>query len=219
MPVYAGLSIFRKPEIITVDYFFDKDPNVLTIMHILRETNYGVVEHSIGVAEIVYSIILNMGYNDMNRFAYWFYLAGLGHDIGKSTWPPELHYKFPLSDDDWAINYQHPVRSRSIITDLCPEMPGFLLQSIEQHHEKPGGKGTPNGVQEMDWTVHVLAVADQFNAMTSVRPYRHEPYPPQLAISEISRWGALPSVVAALVKTVKATPFTVEAVFSKAIGK
>jgi len=203
-----------------VDYkFLVKDRNSKSIMSILQKTNYGVSEHSIRVAEIVYGIVLNMGYNDKTKFAYWFYLAGLGHDIGKSTWPPELHYKFPLTNDDWVVNHQHPIISRAMISDLCPDMPLFLLYAIEQHHEKPGGRGTPNRIQEMDWTAHVLAVADQFEAMTSVRPYRQDPYPPQLAIREIQRWGAMPSVVAALVKTVKTMPLTGEAEVGKAIGK
>ncbi|MBW2545109.1 MAG: phosphohydrolase, partial [Deltaproteobacteria bacterium] len=78
---------------------------------------------------------------------------------------------------------------------------------IHQHHESFDGKGYPQGLKgdEIDLGARILAVADSFEAMTSVRSY-HPAMSLEGAVDEIRKHaGTLfdPEVVEAFLSTVK----------------
>jgi len=95
------------------------------------------------------------------------------HDVGKIGIPDSILQKVtPLSEDEWAVMKQHPQIGLSIVAPI-----GFgqhTLDVIGSHHERWDGKGYPHGLSGPDipLVARVFAVADTFDAMTRIRPYR-----------------------------------------------
>lgn len=100
-------------------------------------------------------------------------LGALLHDIGKIGVPDEILLKpGPLTAGEYAILQQHPVLGARILGKVP-----FLARHIPivaLHHERPDGKGYPNGLNglETPLVVRIVHVADAFDAMTSARAYR-----------------------------------------------
>jgi putative nucleotidyltransferase with HDIG domain len=95
------------------------------------------------------------------------------HDIGKIGMPDSVLLKDgPLTDEEWAIMKDHPVKGAEILT----RYPDFArgVDIIRHHHERWDGRGYPDGIRghAIPFGARVIAVADSFDAMTSDRPYR-----------------------------------------------
>lgn len=93
--------------------------------------------------------------------------AGRLHDIGKVGVGEEVLDKIgKLSDEDWSIIRQHPARGAEILSGL--KYLEKIVPWVRGHHERPDGKGYPDGLTLDDIPVEaaVIAVADAFDAMT-----------------------------------------------------
>jgi HD-GYP domain-containing protein (c-di-GMP phosphodiesterase class II) len=113
--------------------------------------------------------------------------AALLHDIGKIGILDEvLNKPGKLDDIEKELIKTHPQLSRTIVghvPSLTPCIPAIL-----HHHERWDGYGYPNGLKEnaIPLEARILAIADSFDAMTSLRPYR-APLSAKEAIDEIKR--------------------------------
>jgi diguanylate cyclase (GGDEF)-like protein/putative nucleotidyltransferase with HDIG domain len=99
-------------------------------------------------------------------------LAGLLHDIGKVGVSDRLRTKRgPLDADEWRSIRTHPESGARLLAH--PELEDLRVWVLA-HHERPDGKGYPNGLSGDDIPIEasILAVADAYEAMTSERPYR-----------------------------------------------
>ena len=109
-------------------------------------------------------------------------LGGLLHDLGKITVPNEVLTKSGhLSDDEWLVMQGHPEAGRQRIKKMLPGEP--LLATIAlQHHERIDGSGYPNHLQgeQIHRYARIVAIADVYDALTSVRPYKRA-YTPSVA--------------------------------------
>ncbi|MGB9886518.1 MAG: PAS domain S-box protein [Moorellales bacterium] len=95
------------------------------------------------------------------------------HDIGKIGIPDTVLLKpGPLTDEEWAIMRQHPVKGYRIAL-ATPEL-APVADLILKHHERWDGSGYPLGLkgEEIPIECRILAVVDAFDVMTSDRPYR-----------------------------------------------
>jgi len=97
------------------------------------------------------------------------------HDIGKIGIPDRILLKAgALDPDEWRIMRWHPV----IGADIIGEHQSELLQQARlialTHHEKWDGSGYPHGITGADIPLigRIVAIADVFDALTSVRPYK-----------------------------------------------
>src|SRR6267378_3401849 len=141
-----------------VHFLEEKDP--YTRGHSVRVANY-----SLGIAR---QLQLDQEVID---------LIALGaelHDIGKiGVSEAVLHKAGKLSDTEYRHIMEHPVIGARILEPLMRDAPGALA-IVRSHHERLDGKGFPDGLRgdAIPFEVRVVTVADSFDAMTSVRPYR-----------------------------------------------
>lgn len=104
------------------------------------------------------------------------------HDIGKIGIPDNILLKpTKLTESEKIIMESHSLKGREMIDDL---LENFGLESFEYmnmlrnitkfHHEKIDGSGYPSGIKgdEIPLEARIVAVADVFDALTSVRPYK-----------------------------------------------
>ncbi|MCX2726793.1 HD-GYP domain-containing protein [Thermomicrobium sp. 4228-Ro] len=128
-------------------------------------------EHSVRVARLAASIAQELGLPpERERILYQ---AGILHDIGKIGIPDAILQKpGRLTAEEFALVREHPVRSWEIARQIRSFAP--MLPAIRWHHERLDGSGHPDGLrgEEIPLDARILAVADVFDALTSVRPYR-----------------------------------------------
>ena len=99
--------------------------------------------------------------------------AGLLHDIGKIGVPEAILKKpGPLSPEEWEIMRAHPVIGAQIVAPF--EFFADAARVIRHHHERWDGSGYPDGLarETIPLEARIVAVADVFDALTSVRSYR-----------------------------------------------
>jgi len=104
------------------------------------------------------------------------------HDIGKVGIPDNILLKEgPLSPTEREIMKTHSHKGKEMIDELLEnfELVNFehvdILKNIaEFHHEAMNGTGYPNGIRgkEIPLEARIVAVADVFDALTSVRSYK-----------------------------------------------
>ena len=101
-----------------------------------------------------------------------YYNIALMHDIGKVGIPDDvLNKPGKLTDEEFQLIKSHTVRGYEALKNISI-MPELAI-GAGAHHERPDGKGYPNGLKGDEIRVaQIIAVADAFDAMYSNRPYR-----------------------------------------------
>ena len=135
-----------------------KDP--YTHGHSLRVSSYSVaIARSIGLSG---DAIREIG------------IGGHVHDIGKiGVREAILNKPAPLTDEEYDHIMTHPTVGWRILSPLLGDVP-MALNIVRWHHERYDGSGVPDGLvgDAIPIEARIVAVADTFDAMTSVRPYR-----------------------------------------------
>ena len=133
--------------------------------------------------------------------------AGILHDIGKLGITENiLTRRGALSTEEWKTVREHPRIGANILKEIpfLDKAKGLVLH----HHERFDGSGYPDRLKGDDIPIgaRLLAVADAYEAMTSLRPYREGVLTQEEAIDELERNKGTqfdPEVVVAFVNTVK----------------
>jgi putative two-component system response regulator len=97
------------------------------------------------------------------------------HDVGKIGIPDRILQKpGPLDPDEWKIMQSHATIGAEIIGQHDSGMLGLARNIALSHHEKWDGSGYPHGLagEQIPLEGRICAVADVFDALTSVRPYK-----------------------------------------------
>lgn len=100
--------------------------------------------------------------------------GALLHDLGKLMVPTEiLNKKGKPTASEWQVLQGHPDAGMRLIEPLR-EFLGEWVHAIGGHHEKWNGTGYPRGLAGTDIprAAAIVAVADSFEVMTSVRSYK-----------------------------------------------
>jgi len=103
------------------------------------------------------------------------YLAAPLHDVGKVAVPDGiLLKKGALTADEFAVVRTHSVVGHRILDGSSSELIQLAAEIAEAHHEKWDGTGYPHGLagRAIPLSARIVAVADVFDALTTVRPYK-----------------------------------------------
>ena len=126
--------------------------------------------------------------------------AALVHDVGKIGVPDTiLTLPSRLSDEQYEQVKRHAALGAQIASEI---LDAEQVQWIRWHHERPDGRGYPDGLTdaELPEGAKLLALADAWEAMTSSRAYNVAKSVPE-AIDECVRLGGVqfaPEAVQAL---------------------
>lgn len=103
------------------------------------------------------------------------YHASPMHDVGKIGIPDHILLKQgKLDDEEWAIMRRHPEIGADIIGQHSDELLQTAWMIALCHHEKWDGSGYPAGLkgEQIPLMARIAALADVFDALTTVRPYK-----------------------------------------------
>ena len=127
--------------------------------------------HSSRVAE--YSRRLAEMNNKSQKECDEIYYSALLHDVGKIGVPLEIINKIgKLTDEEYAEIKKHPVFGDQILSSI--QQAPYLAIGARHHHERYDGRGYPDGLsgEDIPLIARIIAVADAYDAMTSIRSYR-----------------------------------------------
>ncbi len=127
--------------------------------------------HCMRVADIACAIAAESGIEGQPLF--WFRIGALLHDVGKLVVPSEvLNKPGKLTPEEWALMRSHPSAGVDMLAGI--DFPWDVRPLIESHHERWDGKGYPHGLKETEipLSARILAVADVYDALTSIRSYK-----------------------------------------------
>lgn len=127
--------------------------------------------HSDRVSE--YSVLIGKKLGLQDSDIRLLQIGGLFHDIGKIGVPDSILLKeAKLTDDEYSQIKNHPSIGAHILSNAT--IFSDIIPIVKHHHEKYDGTGYPGRLkgEEIPYLARIAAVADTFDAMTSVRPYR-----------------------------------------------
>jgi len=130
-------------------------------------------------------------------------VASLFHDVGKLKTPDALLHKDGPLDALEHREVAHHSEHGAAILSRAPSLQKYIAV-VRHHHEWYNGEGYPDRLRGEDIPLHaaIIGVADAFDAMTSVRPYK-DPFSQADALDELARCSGTqfnPQVVEAFTK-------------------
>jgi HD-GYP domain-containing protein (c-di-GMP phosphodiesterase class II) len=139
----------------------------------LASHDYQAYTHSVHVSVLLVAFSLNvLGIEDVDELECIGF-GGMLHDLGKSLIPADILNKpGPLTDEEFGRVREHPLTGLSLV-ELHRELEATEAAVIRSHHERPDGRGYPDGLRHRDIPEPARAakVIDCYDAMTTERPH------------------------------------------------
>ena len=166
----------------------ERNPGALISLARLKSHDDYSFMHSVAVCALMVSLARQLGHDDAQvRDAG---LAGLLHDLGKAMMPAAvLNKPGPLTDAEYGIMKTHPARGHELLLE-GKAVSATALDVCLHHHERPDGKGYPDGSIGEALSLHARmgAVCDVYDAITSNRPYKGG-WDPAESIARMAEWA------------------------------
>lgn len=136
-----------------------RDPD--TGAHILRMAKYSaLIAKNLGLSEQEQELLLD---------------AAPMHDVGKMGTPDHILLKpGKLTKEEMLVMRQHAAIGAEILGGSASALLQAAAEIALTHHEKFDGSGYPNGLVGAAIPLYgrIVAIADVFDALTTVRPYK-----------------------------------------------
>ncbi len=170
-----------------VDQVLDNESSMMT-MTTLRGFDEYTFTHSVNVS--IFSVVIGQRLGLTKLQLYELGLGALLHDIGKMRVDTDIINKAGgLTEAEWSALKHHPTEGLLLLFEMrgFSEVPYRQMLMAYEHHMKIDLSGYPQNerVREISLFSRIVAVADGFDAGTSVRSYQYEPWPPDEVLKEM----------------------------------
>ena len=194
-----------------VDQVLANESSMVT-MTTLRDFDEYTFTHCVNVC--IFSVIIGQRLKLSKVQLYELGMGALFHDVGKSRVDFDIINKpGGLSDEEWFELQQHPTEGLLSLFHLhgFQDVPYRQMLMAYEHHMKIDLTGYPKNRRDRNPTLFskIVAVADAFDAGTSVRSYQYEPWPPDAVLKEMRdnpKRGFDPTLVKALINATGVYP-------------
>ena len=132
-------------------------------------------DHAVEVARLSRLVGMDLGLNEEEL--EWLVHGALLHDLGKLIVADEILEKIgTLTEEEWAVIKRHPDVGARMIEPLEPLWGAGPV--MRHHHERPDGRGYPDGLEgdKIPLAARIVAAVDAYDVMRRGRPYRSERY-------------------------------------------
>ncbi|MCE7908258.1 MAG: HD domain-containing protein [Candidatus Omnitrophica bacterium] len=151
------------------------DENATRNLLKLTSHDYYTYTHSVNVTIYALALARRVYSGELDRHNFKLLAEGfLLHDLGKSVIPASIiNHPGKLNETQWNLMRQHPEIGRKILEETHQNNE-VLDAIVYQHHERIDGKGYPRQISrtEIHPYARLCALADVFDAITTVRSYR-----------------------------------------------
>ncbi|GAB3013047.1 HD domain-containing phosphohydrolase [Bowmanella dokdonensis] len=149
----------------------DRHPDALLCLTRIRQKDSYLLEHSLNVSILLAHFAKQLGLpsHQVSELT----LAGFLHDIGKIQIADAiLHKPGRLTDEEMQIMRGHV--SEGVQALEMTGLPGDLIRTVAEHHERLDGGGYPKGVGSEDISLYgrMVAIVDTYDAITADRCYK-----------------------------------------------
>lgn len=184
------------------------DKNAVFNMNDLKLFDDYTYYHSVNVAVI--SIVIGVAMSLSQTELYKLGLGAMLHDIGKVFVPKEILEKpGSLTPEEFEKVKVHSLKGSQYLRDRW-EIPVESNIAVLTHHEKFDGTGYPNKLKSYKIPQYgkIISVADVYDALTSVRPYRDALSPSEAMEYIMGGSGTLfdPQIIEVFVSKIAAYP-------------
>jgi HD-GYP domain-containing protein (c-di-GMP phosphodiesterase class II) len=164
----------------------DSNPDYLLNLSTLKNYDEYTFNHSVNVSVLAIALGRHMGLS--RRDLYTIGQAGMLHDLGKLCVPKAILNKpGRLLPEEREIVGQHPIDGFVSIASQLGTSANTLDVALAayEHHLNDDGTGYPSGADayRKGFFSRIISIVDRYDAMTSARVYRGEPFSPPKALA------------------------------------
>jgi HD-GYP domain-containing protein (c-di-GMP phosphodiesterase class II) len=162
--------------------------NSMVTMTTLRDFDEYTFTHCVNVC--IFSVVVGQRLGLERLQLYELGLGALFHDIGKQRVDYDVINKpGGLTDEEWGQLKEHPTEGLLLLFTMhgFADVPYRQMLMAYEHHMKVDLTGYPGNRRERTPTLfsRIVAVADAFDAGTSVRSYQYQPWAPDAVLKEM----------------------------------
>lgn len=148
------------------------DREVINNLFLIKSEGNYLFSHTVKVASlsVLLAVSMEMSVDALQQIG----MGAMLHDIGMTKIPKEIVNKTgKLTTQEYEEVKKHTAYGKYMMR-VSRRVSGTVLDIIYSHHERENGSGYPEGINglKMSLPVKIVAVADIYEALTSMRPYR-----------------------------------------------